>query len=151
MVMAQQVSTQLACQFAERAITAHPHLVDPKPTLAPHSSHLRTIGLSKRRAQCCITLVLRSDEILEKVQQGQSWSEALAGIKGIGPWTIAVFRIMVLREPDVLPLRDVGLERAVSNVYGAGHDVERLAEKWRPFRSVACWYLWRTLGNKQLG
>jgi DNA-3-methyladenine glycosylase II len=58
---------------------------------------------------------------------------------------------MVLRDPDVLPLGDVGLERAVANVYGGSHHVEELAENWRPYRSVACWYLWRTLGNKQLG
>jgi len=85
------------------------------------------------------------------VREGRAWEEAVAGIKGIGPWTLAVFRIMVLREPDVLPLGDVGLERAVENVYGAGKDIEQLAENWRPFRSVACWYLWRTLGNQQLG
>jgi DNA-3-methyladenine glycosylase II len=58
---------------------------------------------------------------------------------------------MVLREPDVLPLGDVGLERAVAQVYGPTCVVEKLSENWRPFRSVACWYLWRTLGNLQLG
>jgi DNA-3-methyladenine glycosylase II len=150
-VMAQQVSTHVACQLAERAIAAHPHLMAPSSALVPDPSALRAIGLSECRAQCCANIVLRSDEILDKVRQGQAWSEAIAGIKGIGPWTIAVFRIMVLREPDVLPLGDVGLERAITNVYGEGHDVEKLAENWRPFRSVACWYLWRTLGNKQLG
>lgn len=85
------------------------------------------------------------------VRQGQAWEQALAGIKGIGPWTISVFRIMVLRDPDELPLGDVGLRRAIANLYGTHHDVERLGDTWRPFRSVACWYLWRTLGNEQLG
>lgn len=64
---------------------------------------------------------------------------------------LSVFRIMVLREPDVLPMSDVGLERAIAKVYGEDHDVTRLGEQWRPFRSVACWYLWRALGNEQLG
>jgi 3-methyladenine DNA glycosylase/8-oxoguanine DNA glycosylase len=109
------------------------------------------MGLPTSRAQCCVTILQRSEEIRDKVQQGQTWGEALAGIKGIGPWTISVFRIMVLREPDELPLGDVGLERAIANVYGRCRSVERLGEKWRPFRSVACWYLWRTLGNDQLG
>jgi len=85
------------------------------------------------------------------VQQGQPWEEALSGIKGIGPWTLSVFRIMVLTEPDELPAGDFGLERAIAKVYGTAHDVEHLGETWRPFRSVACWYLWRTLGNEQLG
>jgi 3-methyladenine DNA glycosylase/8-oxoguanine DNA glycosylase len=109
------------------------------------------MGVPERRAQCCVTILERSDEIRAKVHQGQSWEEALGGIKGIGPWTLSVFRIMVLREPDVLPLGDVGLERAVVNVYGRRRNVERLGEQWRPFRSVACWYLWRSLGNEQLG
>jgi len=150
-VMAQQVSTHVACQLAERAIAVYPNLISPSSASPPDPSALRAIGLSERRAQCCARIVKQSDQILDKVMQGQTWSETLAGINGIGPWTIAVFRIMVLREPDVLPLGDVGLERAISNVYGGARDVEELAENWRPFRSVACWYLWRTLGNKQLG
>jgi DNA-3-methyladenine glycosylase II len=85
------------------------------------------------------------------VEDGESWSQALKGIKGIGPWTIAVFQIMVMREPDVLPVGDVGLARAIANLYGQGMDAQDLGENWRPYRSVACWYLWRTLGNMQLG
>lgn len=151
MVMAQQVSTVVACRLADRAKTNHPALLTPTPEVVPNAASLRAIGLSQRRAECCAEIVRRSEEILGKVAQGQSWEQALEGIKGIGPWTISVFRIMVLREPDVLPLGDVGLERAVKNVYRRKRNVEKLGEKWRPFRSVACWYLWRTLGNEQLG
>ncbi len=150
-VMAQQITTQMACRLAERLKTAHSHLTRPSPVALPSAESLRAMGLPERRAQCCVTILQRSDDIRTKVQQGQAWDEALAGIKGIGPWTLSVFRIMVLREPDVLPLGDVGLERAIANVYGKRRSVERLGEKWRPFRSVACWYLWRTLGNEQLG
>jgi DNA-3-methyladenine glycosylase II len=150
-VMAQQVSTVVACRLAERAICAYPQLMTPSPDAVPGPANLRALGLSQRRADCCADIVRRSNEILTKVKEGQDWEQALAGIKGIGPWTVSVFRIMVLREPDVLPLGDVGLERAVANVYGTGNNVEHLSEAWRPFRSVACWYLWRTLGNEQLG
>ena len=150
-ILAQQISTRVACRLAERLKLAHPQLTMPSPATLPEVASLRAMGLPERRAQCCVTILQRSDEIRAKVQQGQPWEEALAGIKGIGPWTLAVFRIMVLREPDVLPLGDVGLERAIANVYGKSRNVERLGEKWRPFRSVACWYLWRTLGNEQLG
>lgn len=150
-VMAQQVSTLVACRFAERAMQAHPHLTAPSSAIVPDPASFRAVGLSQRRAECCAEIVRRSDEILARVAQGNTWEEALAGIKGIGPWTISVFRIMVLRDPDVLPLGDVGLERAIATVYGRRRNVERLGERWRPFRSVACWYLWRTLGNEQLG
>lgn len=150
-VIAQQVSTVVACRLADRARSAYPQLLTPSPAVVPDPPRLRALGLSQRRADCCAEIVRRSDEIRTKIEQGQDWEKALAGIKGIGPWTISVFRIMVLREPDVLPLGDVGLERAVANVYGNGSNVEQLSEAWRPFRSVACWYLWRTLGNEQLG
>jgi DNA-3-methyladenine glycosylase II len=149
--MAQQVSTLVACRLAQRVKSEYPKLLNPTPEVAPDPASLRTIGLSQRRAQCCADIVQRSDEILAKVGQGHTWEHALSGIKGIGPWTVAVFRIMVLRDPDVLPLGDIGLQRAIANVYGRPRNVERLGEKWRPFRSVACWYLWRTLGNQQLG
>jgi DNA-3-methyladenine glycosylase II len=150
-VMAQQIATQVACRLSERVKTAYPLLTTPSPGAVPETAVLRAFGLPERRAQCCVDILQKSDEIRTKVQQGHRWEDALAGIKGIGPWTLSVFRIMVLREPDELPLGDVGLERAIANVYGRRRNVERLGEKWRPFRSVACWYLWRTLGNEQLG
>lgn len=150
-VMAQQISTGVACRLADRVKTAYPMLTTLSPTVLPDLARLRAFGLPERRAQCCIAVLTRSEEIRAKVQEGQRWEDALAGIKGIGPWMLAVFRIMVLRHPDVLPLGDVGLERAVTKLYGSDHRVDRLGEKWRPFRSVACWYLWRTLGNEQLG
>jgi DNA-3-methyladenine glycosylase II len=150
-IIAQQISTSVACRVAERVKAAYPMLATPSPAFVPDSKNLRALGLPESRAQCCITVVRRSEEIRAEVRQGQSWEEALAGVKGIGPWTLKVFRIMVLRDPDVLALGDVGLERAVANVYGKSHRVEELSETWRPFRSVACWYLWRTLGNEQLG
>ncbi|HEV2491914.1 MAG TPA: hypothetical protein VG204_02455 [Terriglobia bacterium] len=149
--MAQQLSTHVACRLADRAKSAHPQLVTPSPAAIPDPASLRSLGLSQRRAECCAEIVRRSDELLAKVTQGLTWEQALTDFKGIGPWTISVFRIMVLRDPDVLPLGDIGLERAIERVYGRRRNIERLGETWRPFRSVACWYLWRTLGNEQLG
>lgn len=150
-VMAQQVSTQVACRLADRVRSTHPSITTRSPGFVLKVDDLRSFGLTERRARCCVEILQRSDDIRARVDQGHGWDHALSGIKGIGPWTLAVFRIMVLREPDVLPLGDVGLERAIANIYGTARDVEQLAENWRPFRSVACWYLWRTLGNEQLG
>ena len=150
-VIAQQISTQLAHRIAERVKSTYPSIITPFPKLVPTVDDLRAFGLPEKRAQCCHNILRKSDEIRCKVQDGEPWESALAGIKGIGPWTLAVFRIMVLRQPDVVPLGDVGLERAIAKVYGEKHEVAKLAENWRPFRSVACWYLWRTLGNEQLG
>jgi DNA-3-methyladenine glycosylase II len=150
-VMAQQISTHVACRLADRVKSTHPSLTVPSSHAVPEVANLRALGLPRRRAQCCVTIVQRSDEIRGKVRNGEPWKSVLCEIKGIGPWTLSVFRIMVLRDPDELPVGDVGLERAIANVYGRRRSVESLGERWRPFRSVACWYLWRTLGNEQLG
>lgn len=150
-VIAQQISTRAACRIVERVRMVDPRITKPEPDITIPISSLRAFGLPERRARCCVDIIEHSSEIRSKVKRGQSWEQALAGIKGIGPWTIAVFRIMVLREPDVLPVGDVGLERAIANVYGPNHDTNELAENWRPYRSVACWHLWKTLGNEQLG
>jgi DNA-3-methyladenine glycosylase II len=150
-VIAQQISTRMACRIAERVKLHYPSLIKPSPDVIPNLATLRALGLTERRAQCCIDIVRCSDEIRMNVERGQAWEQALAGIKGIGPWTISVFRIMVLREPDELPLGDVGLQRAIVTLYGTLQNAESLGDMWRPFRSVACWYLWRTLGNEQLG
>ncbi|HWF67623.1 MAG TPA: hypothetical protein VN670_09965 [Acidobacteriaceae bacterium] len=151
MVVAQQIATRTACQIAERLKSIHPQITYPSASQNIQVSTLQSFGLPQRRAECCVEIVRRSEEIRRRVRQNHSWEEALAGIKGIGPWTLSVFRIMVLREPDELPAGDVGLLRAFTNVYGPGADLAKVSEKWRPFRSVACWYLWRTLGNEQLG
>ena len=150
-IIAQQISTALACTLAERVRAAYPGLVDPKQHVVPQVEILRSLGIPESRARCCVAVAQRSGKILARVGDGQTWEEALKGIKGIGPWTISVFRIMVVREPDILPIGDIGLARAIRNVYGRRRNPEKLGEKWRPYRSVACWHLWRTLGNQQLG
>jgi DNA-3-methyladenine glycosylase II len=150
-VMAQQISTRVACRIAARARGQYPDLTSSSRRAVPDVAEFRALGLPKQRAECCIEILRKSADIAHRIEQGATWEAALHGIKGLGPWTLAVFKIMVLRLPDELPSRDVGLERAVENVYGPGNRIEALAENWRPFRSVACWYLWRTLGNEQLG
>jgi DNA-3-methyladenine glycosylase II len=74
----------------------------------------------------------------------------LTEVKGIGQWTAEMILIFQLGRPDVLPLDDVGLLRAFQRVYGLRARpkparVERIAAPWRPYRSVACWYLWASL------
>jgi len=75
---------------------------------------------------------------------------ALTRVKGIGRWSAEMFLIFSLGRPDVLPVDDVGVLRAVQQLYGLRirpdvRRLERLAQPWQPWRSVACWYLWRML------
>jgi DNA-3-methyladenine glycosylase II len=79
--------------------------------------------------------------------------EQLVAIKGLGPWTVHMFLIFHLGRPDVLPVGDLGVRRAVQLLYGldeppAPAELERMAEPWRPYRSLASLYLWRSLDNE---
>lgn len=150
-IMAQQVSTSVAIRNWSRVASNYPGLVAGNHTTIPDATFLQGLGLPKARAHCCGEVLLRAAEILARTRNGELWEDALAGIKGIGPWTLAIFRIFVLKDPDVLPMGDVGLTRAFQSAFGARASLPARSERWRPFRSVACWHLWRTLGNEPLG
>lgn len=72
----------------------------------------------------------------------------LTMVKGIGPWSVHMFMIFSLHRPDVLPVGDLGVRKGVQMLYGLEDlpkpsQMEQLCEKWRPYRSVASWYMWR--------
>jgi DNA-3-methyladenine glycosylase II len=77
---------------------------------------------------------------------------ALTEIKGVGPWTAEMFLIFNLGRPDVISTGDLGIRRAVQIAYGLDElpgptDLQRIAEPWRPHRTLGCLYLWRSLDN----
>jgi len=76
----------------------------------------------------------------------------LTEVKGIGRWTAEMFLMFRLHRPDVLPVGDLGIVKAVQRAYGlrktpTADRIMKIGEPWRPFRSVACWYLWASLDN----
>ena len=84
--------------------------------------------------------------------------EQLTAVKGIGHWTAEIFLMFRLKRPDVFPVDDLGLVKAAQRVYGLRQRptrkrLLRMAEAWRPYRSIAAWYLWRSvqLTNEELG
>ena len=81
--------------------------------------------------------------------------DALTQVKGIGRWTAEMFLMFRLHRPDVLPVGDLGIVKAVQKVYRlrktpTADRLVRIGESWRPYRSVACWYLWASLDNAPL-
>jgi DNA-3-methyladenine glycosylase II len=79
--------------------------------------------------------------------------QRLTALKGIGPWTVHMFLIFALRRLDVMPSADLGIRAAVRKVYGLAQmplpaEVDRLARKWKPYSTIASWYLWRSLETK---
>ncbi len=81
--------------------------------------------------------------------------ERLTSVKGFGRWTAQMFLMFRLHRPDVLPVGDLGIVNAVHRLYGLrkkpdARRLEKIGEAWKPYRSVACWYLWQTLKNEPL-
>ncbi len=69
----------------------------------------------------------------------------LTKIKGIGPWTAEMFMIFHMQRPDILPIKDIGLIRGIEKLYGKNKSIERVTNNWKPWRTVATWYIWRSL------
>jgi DNA-3-methyladenine glycosylase II len=133
--------------------------LSPKSVLRRRASTLRGCGLSERKVEyirdlCEHFISGRVDPVRFSGQDDETIIAELTDIRGIGRWTAEMFLIFNLLRPNVLPLDDLGLLRAVSLQYLEGEPVvgregrarvEALALTWMPWRSVATWYLWRSL------
>ncbi len=116
---------------------------------------LRRCGLSRRKAEYLTDLAAhftsgRLDPHRWKGLDDEALIEALVDVKGIGRWTVEMFLIFHELRSDVLPVDDIGLQRAIAIHFNAGEWLPReamfaVADLWRPWRSVATWYLWRSL------
>jgi DNA-3-methyladenine glycosylase II len=149
-VISQQISTKAAITIRSRVAAYYAELVDSGTRRRTKVERLRACGVSPRKAECCASIAADAENICQQLHSSKDWAETLLEIPGIGPWTLAIFRIFVLRELDILPAGDLGLERAIAMHY-PGRELKFVSEAWRPYRSVACWYLWRSLGNPPLG
>lgn len=120
------------------------HRVDPKK--------LRGAGVSPQKLSYLKDLSARVVNRTLDLESLESMTdeeiiEVLDEVKGIGPWTVHMFLIFTLGRPDVLPVGDYGIQTSVQSVYGLAElpkkaDIERLAERWRPYSTVASLYLW---------
>ena len=116
---------------------------------------MRGCGLSRRKASYLLNL---AEHFRDGGLGGNPWQsmddeqviDTLIRIKGIGRWTAEMFLIFHLLRPDVLPVTDIGIQKAIARHYNGGErmapdEMIAIAEPWRPWRSVASWYLWRSL------
>lgn len=153
-IVGQQISIKAAASIWQRVITSIPEFI-PEKLISTEIDVLRTCGLSARKVDYLRDL---SRHFLEGVLATMDWNELddellirrLTQIKGIGRWTAEMFLIFHLHRPDVLPLDDIGLQRAVRKHYSQGQPIDKreicaISENWQPWRSVATWYLWRSL------
>jgi 3-methyladenine DNA glycosylase/8-oxoguanine DNA glycosylase len=128
----------------------------PADVLALSVEELRACGLSRQKAGYIRDLAERvSDGRLPRRLASlgdEEVAEALVQVKGIGQWTADMFLMFRLGRPDVLPVGDYGIRKAMQEAYRMRdlpkpERMQRVAAPWRPHRSVACWYLWRSIGG----
>lgn len=163
-IYGQQISTTVATvlfgRFCERFPRKRPTPERALKLLTQGSEEeLRGCGLSRQKKTYLIDLSQHfvdnriPNHRLSKMSDEQI-IESLTAVKGIGQWTAEMFLIFVLNRPDVLPVDDLGLQTAVCHAYHLPHrpgkaELTKLAEPWRPYRTVASWYLWRAIDSKQ--
>jgi DNA-3-methyladenine glycosylase II len=155
-IVSQQLSTKAAATIASRLDEL---LGSPAPArvAAVSDVQLRAVGLSGQKVgylrdlcRCLEDGSLRLDA-LDHMTDDEVIA-ALTSVKGIGRWTAEMFLMFRLHRPDVFPVGDLGIVKAIKVAYGlralpTPTRMLRLGEAWRPYRSVACWYLWASLDN----
>lgn len=153
-VVGQQISVKAAQSVWDR-LEARLGVSAPQSVLACPVEDMRAAGLSARKVEYLADLAQhfvdgRLDPTAWHAMDDEAIIRELVAIRGIGRWTAEMFLIFHLMRPDVLPLDDVGLIRGISQSYFSGEPVSRsdareVAVAWAPYRSVATWYIWRSL------
>jgi DNA-3-methyladenine glycosylase II len=153
-IISQQISIKAAETIWQRLLELCPKCT-PAQILKAGPEKLAVCGLSKRKAEYVMDL---AEHFKAKRVHVDKWAEMddeeviseLIQIRGIGRWTAEMFLIFNLLRPNILPLDDLGLLRGISVNYFSGEpvsrsDVREVAANWEPWRTVATWYLWRSL------
>ena len=157
-IVGQQISVKAAQSVWDRFVALLPMPVaglSPNAVLGIDATAMRGAGLSARKCEYLRDLATHFDSGLVHVRQWQQMEdeaiiEELVAIRGIGRWTAEMFLIFHLMRPNVMPLDDLGLIKGISVNYFSGEPVTRaeareVGDAWAPFRSVATWYIWRSL------
>ena len=157
-IISQQLSTKAAATIARRFDALFGGRPTPGAVAQVDDVQLRAVGLSSQKIRYMRDLCSRVADgslTLEKVNElaDEDVIQSLTQIKGIGRWTAEMFLMFRLHRPDVLPVDDLGILKAVQRAYGLrklprAERLTKIGEPWRPYRSVACWYLWASLENK---
>jgi DNA-3-methyladenine glycosylase II len=157
-ITGQQISIKAADTVWARIVAAsggEPRRLAPPVIVGLDEGVLRSCGLSSRKAEYIRDLAERFADGRIRPRRWHAMDDEaviaeLVAVKGIGRWTAEMFLMFSLLRPDVLPVDDIGLQRAVALLYNGGErvpvaELRRIAEAWTPWRSVATWYLWRSI------
>ena len=156
-IVSQQLSSKAAATIAGRFDALFDQAPTPPAVAAASDTDLRGVGLSGAKVRYIRDLCARIADgslPLDDIERlpDAAVIEALTRVKGIGRWTAEMFLMFRLHRPDVLPVGDLGIVKAVQRAYRlrkvpSPGRLLQIGEPWRPYRSVACWYLWASLDN----
>ena len=154
-ILYQQLNGKAAVVIFNRFIEQTGDPVTPEGILKLSDAQMRAVGLSKQKTAYLRDLAQKTkDGLLNFERLGDMSNEEviehLTQVKGIGVWTAHMFLMFTLRRPDILPTGDYGIQAAMKKHYRKRKwpkpkDMEKIAKSWAPYRSVACWYLWRSM------
>ena len=159
-IVYQQLHGKAAATIFKRFAAAAGVPLTPAGILKLSDEQLRAVGLSKQKSSYMKDLAIKTRDGLLDFSKlpgmpDQEVIKHLTQVKGIGVWTAHMFLIFTLKREDVLPTGDYGVQAAMKKHYRKRKmpkpkDMEKIARAWSPYRSVACWYLWRSLDIKTL-
>jgi DNA-3-methyladenine glycosylase II len=154
-IVYQQLSGRVASVIFGRVVKAAGGKLTPESILKLRPGRMRALGLSGQKTAYIRDLARHTRDgrvDFEKLLDlsDEAVIERLTEVKGVGVWTAHMFLIFALRRTDVLPLGDLGIRAAIRKAYGFAElpeaaEMEALAARWRPYCTVASWYLWRSL------
>jgi DNA-3-methyladenine glycosylase II len=158
-IVGQQISVKAAASVWQKIIDLLDE-IKPDNVLLVSFENLRSCGLSNQKAQYIINIAEHfksrniNDESYWKDREFSNIYDELITIKGIGPWTAEMFGMFYLLERDIFPLKDLGILKAINQLYSVDgvplqiDQVVAISDRWKPYRTVASWYLWRSIDNE---
>src|ERR1700687_153587 len=159
-IVYQQLNGKAAVTIFQRFAALAGEPLPPDGILKLSDEQLRSVGLSKQKSAYLKDLAVKTAAGLLDFSRlpeltDEEVIEHLTQVKGVGVWTAHMFLMFSLRRPNVLPTGDYGVQVAIRKHYRKRKlpkpkDMEKLAKAWEPYRSVACWYMWRSLGIKTI-
>jgi len=157
-IVGQQISVAAAQSVWSKVLLASKNKFNPKNILTLSIDDLRAAGLSGRKVEYIRDLAEHFDSGRLHANQWKGMEDEaiikeLCGIRGIGRWTAEMFLIFNMIRPNILPLDDAGLIKAISINYFSGepvsrHEAREVSANWAPWRTVATWYMWRSIDPK---
>ncbi len=156
-IIYQQLSTRSATAIYNRVLDLFEgNMPAPRATLALPDEAMRGAGMSKQKVAYTKDLALKSVEgTVPDIQELKGLSDEeivtrLTEVRGIGKWTVEMLLMFSMGRPDILPSTDLAIRKGFQQVYGhetlpKPTEIDRFGERWRPYRTIASWYLWRVV------